>query len=210
MGLKPSPYASVKGALRAKQKMLGNRHDSGNPFQWEKVQLNMPGSDDYDPKIPWIAKVMKDGRLAADIHQYVDDLRLTAPDKELAWRVSSRVAKMCIWLELQDAARKRREPSQTPGAWAWLGHYAGCGVPSSEVDFGLEKELKIGKPPPGKINHKIAETYRGFLVYVSRTYRAMVPYLKGLHLTLDRWRPDRDEDGWRLSNTMDRRLEFEE
>jgi hypothetical protein len=164
-----------------------------------------------------------------------NDLRLTAPDKELAWRVSSRVTKICSWLGLQDAARKRIEPSQTPGAWAgavvstengvvtkyitqerweksqnrlkWLGFYAGCELKEEEVDFSLEKELKIGKPPPGKLSHKIAEKYRGFLVYVSRTYRAMVPYLKGLHLTLDFWRADRDEDGWRVRNTVDPRLD---
>jgi hypothetical protein len=26
----------------------------------------------------------------------------------------------------------------------------------------------------------------------------MIPYLKGLHLTIDSWRPHRDEDGWRI------------
>ena len=47
----------------------------------------------------------------------------------------------------------------------------------------------------------------------------MVPYLKGLHLTLDSWRPNRDEDGWRakenrepevgsLIGTMDRAPRF--
>jgi hypothetical protein len=34
----------------------------------------------------------------------------------------------------------------------------------------------------GRIEHKRAELFRGFLVYVSRTYKSMVPYLKGLHL----------------------------
>lgn len=43
-------------------------------------------------------------------------------------------------------------------------------------------------------------------MYVSRTYSAMVPYLKGLHLTLDSWRPDRDEDGWRTTNTVEKRF----
>jgi hypothetical protein len=118
MGLKPSPHASVKGALRAKRMMLGDPTDETNPFHWDRFRLNMLGGEDYDPTFPWIAKIRSDGRLAADIHQYVDDLRLTAPDKELAWRVSSKVAKICSWLGLQDAARKRREPSQTPGAWA--------------------------------------------------------------------------------------------
>ena len=26
----------------------------------------------------------------------------------------------------------------------------------------------------------------------------MVPYLKGLHLTIDAWRPNRDFEGWKL------------
>jgi hypothetical protein len=235
MGLKPPPHASVKGALRAKRMMLGDPTDEANPFHWDRLRLNMPSGEDYDPTFPWIAKIRSDGRLAAAIHQYVDDLRLTAPDKELAWRVSSKVVKICSWLGLQDAARKRREPSQTPGAWAgavvstengvvtkyitqerweksqtrlkWLGFYAGCAVREEEVDFSLLKELKIAKPSAGKLSHKIAEKYRGFLVYISRTYRALVPYLKGLHLTLDFWRADCDEYGWRVSNTVDARLE---
>ena len=49
-----------------------------------------------------------------------------------------------------------------------------------------------------RIPHKRLEQIRGFLVYVTRTYRWMTPYLKGLHLTLDAWRVDRDEEGWRI------------
>ena len=29
-------------------------------------------------------------------------------------------------------------------------------------------------------------------------YPSLVPYLKGFHLTLETWRPDRDQDGWKL------------
>jgi hypothetical protein len=39
--------------------------------------------------------------------------------------------------------------------------------------------------PQGSIPHKTLESIRGFLVYVARTYTALVPYLKGIHLTLD-------------------------
>ena len=39
------------------------------------------------------------------------------------------------------------------------------------------------------------EFIRGLLVYVSRTYRDMNPYLKGVHLTLDSWRPYIDGGG---------------
>jgi hypothetical protein len=38
---------------------------------------------------------------------------------------------------------------------------------------------------------------RGFLLYVTRTYRYMTPHLKGLHLTIDSWREGRDSEGWR-------------
>jgi len=41
-------------------------------------------------------------------------------------------------------------------------------------------------------------SHRGFLVYVARTYSQLVPYLKGIHATMEAWRPDRDEDGWKI------------
>jgi len=63
-------------------------------------------------------KICKDGLVASDIAQYVDDVRIMAPPEELAWMRSSKIAKGLAFLGLQDAARKRRMPSQTPGAWA--------------------------------------------------------------------------------------------
>ena len=33
------------------------------------------------------------------------------------------------------------------------------------------------------------------------TYPTLVPYLKGFHLTLEMWRPDRDFNGWKMSAT---------
>ena len=51
---------------------------------------------------------------------------------------------------------------------------------------------------PKGVNRKVLESVRGFMVYVGRTYPALVPYMKGLHLTLDGWRPGRDADGWKL------------
>ena len=46
------------------------------------------------------------------------------------------------------------------------------------------------------LNFKKLRSYRGFLVYVSRTYGFLVPYLKGIHLTLESWRANRDSEGW--------------
>ncbi|OEU18475.1 hypothetical protein FRACYDRAFT_236751 [Fragilariopsis cylindrus CCMP1102] len=118
MGLRSSPYASVQGALRAKHIALGDPADENNPFQWDRVIENLPGTQEYDPSLPWIMKMRRDGKSASDIAQYVNDMRIIAATKELAWQCSSRTAKTLCHLGLQDAARKRRPQSQRPGAWA--------------------------------------------------------------------------------------------
>jgi hypothetical protein len=48
------------------------------------------------------------------------------------------------------------------------------------------------------VDHKVLERTRGLLVYVARKYKPMAPFLLGFHLTIDSWRPGRDEEGWRL------------
>lgn len=227
MGLKPSPYYSVQMGCRAKYLMKGNRWDAQNPFQWSRLMLNLPGTAGYDPRSPWISKRRPDGSVAVETYQYVDDLRNTGPTGILAWRASMQVGKWCSWLGMQDAPRKRREASQLPGAWsasmvstvdgqlkkfvtqeAWdkararilyLSYYAGCEVNKKDVNFDLEVELGYKTPlEPGNLIHKVAEKYRGYLVHISRTYTSMIPYLKGLHLSLESWRTDRDEEGWKL------------
>ena len=93
MGLRPSPYQAVQTGLQLKQLALGDRRDVSNVFRWAKVRLNLPGSTGYDPTLPWVSKVRKDGlTLAADVHQFVDDLRETGPTEEETWRAGSRVA----------------------------------------------------------------------------------------------------------------------
>jgi hypothetical protein len=205
MGLRPSPYQSVQGALRAKRLMLGDHTNLENVFHWEYVDLNQPGDPDYRPEVPWISKRRRDKRIAADIHSYVDDNRETAPTAEMAWLASSQVAKTCSWLGLQDAARKRRPPSREPGAWAGsVVHASKTEVTKLVSQERWDKTRRwvrwlddYAKDPGIDIPHKELESCRGFLVYVTRTYGAMVPYLKGVHHTLDSWRPGRDADGWK-------------
>jgi hypothetical protein len=44
----------------------------------------------------------------------------------------------------------------------------------------------------------VLEIIRGFLVYVDRTYTPLTPFLMGLHMLIDGWRPGRDDEAWRL------------
>lgn len=238
MGLRPSPYGSVMGATRAKRFILGDRRSRSNPFQWDHVELNQPGDRNYNPNRPWLMKKRLDGELATELHQFIDDLRTTGKDAETVWLASSTIGKELAHKGLQDAARKRRPPSQTPGAWAgasvrsttdgvfksvtedrWrkaqvrireIGYQIGLWDDTSTLLLDrdeLENRYQ-GRPSSQHILHKESLSHRGFLVYVANTFKAIVPYLKGLHLTLDGWRPYRDEDGWKLS-VADRKLNFD-
>jgi hypothetical protein len=58
---------------------------------------------------------------------------------------------------------------------------------------GLEEVLEGDDP---SFSHKTLLKYHGFLINVARTYPAMIPYLKGLHLTIEHRRDKRDPEGW--------------
>jgi hypothetical protein len=47
------------------------------------------------------------------------------------------------------------------------------------------------------LNHRELKRKRGFLIYVTQTYPAMIPYLKGIHQTLETWRPNRKASAWK-------------
>ena len=220
MGFAPSPYNSVKMALVAEEVSKGDCHQSNvgcggrelNPFQWETVKLNLPGSRDYNPCDSWITKQRKDGRIACDVFTFVDDKRVTGPDAELTWQASHTLASTQSNLGIQDAGRKARPCSQTPGAWAGsVVHIAPelgvCVLISIEKWTRMKGILRkweaaLTATSP-QLLHKELLSDRGFLVYVTRTYPAMSPYLKGFHLTIEMWRGGRDADGWKAKETDD-------
>ena len=60
-------------------------------------------------------------------------------------------------------------------------------------------ELTIVDMEDSEVMHRSSmELIREFLVYANRTYRDINPYLKGLYLTLDIWRPYEYKEGWLL------------
>jgi hypothetical protein len=104
----------------AEEVICGNKDDPNNIFRWKQVSLNLPESEGYDPKRPWgVSKVRSDDPtdLAAGFLTFVDDLRPCGPSKQEAWLAARRAASILNWLGIQDAARKRRDISQEPGAW---------------------------------------------------------------------------------------------
>jgi hypothetical protein len=49
----------------------------------------------------------------------------------------------------------------------------------------LQEELASGKP----LQFKHWNRKRGFLIHLQRTFPCIAPFLKGIHNTLDGWRP---------------------
>jgi hypothetical protein len=77
MGLQSSPYVCTKAIHLADEMAMGCLENSFNPMQWDHVQLNLPGSEYYDPKMLWVNKVWHDGKIAGEVPTFVDDMRPT-------------------------------------------------------------------------------------------------------------------------------------
>ncbi len=90
MGLKPSPYVTIKAFFIAFKVVLGNRRDSWN-----------------------ITKKMAPSTLV-----YVDDLQPVGSTAKECWLVMHRTASILTHLGIQVAARKTHPPTTTPGPWA--------------------------------------------------------------------------------------------
>ena len=118
MGLRDSPYRSLQWQARLKLEVYGDRRALANPFHWDRVVFNLPGSKGYRANLPWVMKIRWDGQLAAEVFVYIDDGRATGPTELLAWQAGRAYGAGCTRRGVQDAPRKRTSPSQMPGPWA--------------------------------------------------------------------------------------------
>ena len=216
MGLTDSPYRSLQLMIQAKFIAYGRRdrhghHAEDNPFRWDRVKLNLPGSATYNAMLPWVMKIRKDGHLACEVYVYVDDGRVTGHSKVECWKACRQFCAALQKLGIQDAARKRTEPSLVPGPWAGTVVHTETGVIATITlvkwlkTQSLIKELdEMLREDPKNIPHKRLEQIRGFLIYVARTYKWVSPYLKGIHQTLDGWREGYRSDGWKAPKKSNR------
>ena len=76
MGLKSSPYNCTRVFAWSEDIIRGDRSDPENPFEWDKVVLNLPGSPDFDPSDSWIYRWnSRKNKRAAFFRTYIDDIR---------------------------------------------------------------------------------------------------------------------------------------
>ncbi|KAL7490524.1 hypothetical protein ACHAWT_000141, partial [Skeletonema menzelii] len=153
----------------------------------------------------------------SEVYIYVDDGKFTGWNRLECWRAVQRFSKVLSWLGIQDAFRKRTGPSTEPGPWAGTVTHTENGVNATVTELKwaktqekVQEMAQMLEEDETALPRKALEKARGFLIYVGRTYRWMNPYLKGLHLTIDGWRPDRDEEGYRIKEKRNRGREIED
>jgi len=115
MGLRDSPYRSLQWQVCLKLEVYGDRKALGNPYHWDRVEFNLPGSKRYRSDLPWVMKIRADGHLAAEIFVYVDDGHAAGHSPWLTWAAARAYAAGCSRRGVQDASRKRTSPSDTTG-----------------------------------------------------------------------------------------------
>jgi hypothetical protein len=207
MGLKPSPYVAIRYMLLASEVIRGDRLNPTNAMRYDAIRLNLPGQKSYNPSLPWVSKILADSeRVASDFVGYVDDLRPVGGSEDACNKCARQISCILGYLGIQDASRKRMSASKNAGVWAGAVVFAsadGVGVLCTQEKWDKVKlhlqAIHDRISSHTDIHHKTLERIRGFLIYVARTYPSMVPFLKGVHLTLDSWRPGRDADGWRFT-----------
>jgi hypothetical protein len=211
MGSKPSPYYAVAFFYLAEEFVRGCHLEEDNPLRWDYIVLNIPGDLKYTPTKSRVFKWDRIGKhIAGEVAVFMDDLRGTGPTVEHTWRVSRRTASRLQFLGNQDAARKRRPPTQRPGAWAGSVFRTSSNSVSKSVTLEKWKKAKqivkslrdiwLSDENSTLYDYKELERARGFSVHLSMTYDMLRHHLKGFHLTLAAHGPNRGDDGWKIGD----------
>ena len=208
MGFRPSPFVCTQTFAWGETLIRGDRLAVDNPLRWDRVIMNLPGKEGYDPSMPWVYKWDDvNNRMASDFVCYIDDIRGLGGTERACRATTRRVASYINYLGQQDAPRKRRPPSKEPGAWAGAmclskpdGLYVTCTKAKWEKAKAMIEHWRDASEEKGKmLDAKQMERDVGFLVHISRTFPAIFPYLKGFYLTLNSWRKGRTDEGWKYS-----------
>jgi hypothetical protein len=212
-GGRPSPYLACQSQRIILELCKGDRHDDNNLWQWETVHLNLPGSIDYDPSMPRVILLRKDGELATREANYVDDIHPCIREKD----GSNEARRACAQLKTKMNAhgnqaddRKYRLPTVTPGAWNGVIVHTDTPFPMMSTTLskwtrfkdGISWILTEGKKT-GSLGTAELRRIAGLGVNIVQVYSDAKCYLKGIFNALEAFRADRDSQGWRVQNAAD-------
>ena len=90
-----------------------------NPFTYDSVRINCPGTPEYDPCLPWLSVLDNTSLLATSLATYVDDERIYVNSERKSWHTAHQVStRECCIGSIQYYSLQRRPPSQKSGVWA--------------------------------------------------------------------------------------------
>jgi hypothetical protein len=118
-------------------------------------------------------------------------------------QATSRVSSMYNHLGIHHSLKKQKGSSKMTGPWAgsmiFLHEGGGVRILVTQDKWDEMKRLLealVVLDESEWLDFKSLESVRGFLIFVYRTYRPVIPFLLGIHHMLDSWRPNQGEDGW--------------
>eukprot|EP00956_Cyclotella_meneghiniana_P029273 scaffold70321_cov60-Cyclotella_meneghiniana.AAC.2 len=207
-GGRPCPFLAVQGHARAIELITGDISDPKNALGWSDVITNWPFDFGYDPSMPRVVRVRHDGEMAPGFPAFVDDGRISGVSKPICDAATHRFCSKVNYLGEQNASRKRRPASTTPGAWTgkmlWTHEpYPIKGILpekwSKQRDGLLELKALIDSDSPVDRKLFMSVTCRG--MSQTEVYWDLRPYYKSFYNALEAWRSDRDLEGWKMDDT---------
>jgi hypothetical protein len=217
MGMRSSPYNSVRYFYWCEEFIRGNPSGSGNAMQYDRIVMNLPCMEGCDPRQPKVMKwndlaLENVGAVAGDFVTFVDNCRITGWSKESCQAVHHQFASLIQFMGIQDAPRKHRPPSQMQaGAWTGIIFRINADAITKSVSqekwdkgrslvLSLKEKCDSEKSGRPRLNRKELERMTGFLNHLTMTFDDATPFLKGFYLTINSRRPQRDYDDWKMSD----------
>lgn len=207
-----SPFIAGVGQQRILEWAKMAPQDTVSPFQYSKVILNLPTSYTWDPSLPRVMRIRKDGELASAEVNYVDDIHpvvrgvnsrnavLTA--KFLKSRMNS------VGNQADD--KKYQPPTCRPGAWKGEIMHTDQPLPRKSTTQKKWTRFKDGviwvlENSRSQASLATAKLRRiaGLGINVTNVYKDACCYLKGFFNAIESFRAGRDRNGWRLKKEIE-------
>ena len=235
-GCLASPYIATQGQERIMEMVEGEPSDENNPFHYDKCYLNLPSSKEYDPSLPRILLLRRDGEVATRRVTFVDDHRGVGRgrDGSQAGEGARVMAFKMNYFGNQCAGRKFGPPTLISRPWngvmthtdspypvkgttakKWNRGRSGLSWIWKQCDFEdnlMDPIAYIDAQDQWKVYIDTAELRRiaGLWIHITELYTEGRCFLKGFFNALESFRIDRDLDGWRLNDAMDSARDLEE
>ena len=200
MGMRPSPWVTFRLLMWMMEIVVGDRKEINNPFRWDEVRLNLPGSGSYNTSLPRVFKwdSLEEG-IAFDCKFFCDDFRIIGSNEKLTKRATHRLETTMSYLGVQDGTRKRRSITQKPGKWTGsiVLSVEGIGVFVTISQQKWNRARAIISKWNDRVNliekkeilpllgYTMLESDICFLIHVAMVYPVMKPFLRGFYLTLN-------------------------